>query len=141
MVFPLIRLVSLLNERVHTRCTGSIPIRRPTWNIALNYGSRLHCIRYGFIGKSYMQVLRLRAPRWHVVCILPDSLCNPESGFILPRGIFGHCYLFQVNFWKEPSRVRAPVDVMVPSQRQSLFEALLAERDLGYIVTIRDVQK
>jgi hypothetical protein len=47
----------------------------------------------------------------------------------------------KLNFWKDPSRVGVPVDVMVPSTKHEQFEELLADRNLNYRVTIPDVQK
>lgn len=46
-----------------------------------------------------------------------------------------------LNFWKDPSRVGVPVDIMVPSSKHTQFEELLADRNLNYMITIHDVQK
>jgi len=48
---------------------------------------------------------------------------------------------YHLNFWKEPSRVGSPVDVMIAPKYRLLFEDLLSEKKLDYIITIHDVQK
>jgi len=48
---------------------------------------------------------------------------------------------YNLNFWKEPSKVGVAVDVMVPPKMHAQFEDLLGERKLDFIVTIQDVQK
>jgi len=48
---------------------------------------------------------------------------------------------YHLNFWKEPSRVGVPVDIMIPPKMHVQFEDLLTEHKLDYMVTISDVQK
>uniref|UniRef100_A0A915JBR4 Zinc carboxypeptidase A 1 n=1 Tax=Romanomermis culicivorax TaxID=13658 RepID=A0A915JBR4_ROMCU len=48
---------------------------------------------------------------------------------------------YQLNFWKDPSKVGIPTDIMVPAFMQSKFEKLISDKGLDYTITIQDVKK
>lgn len=48
---------------------------------------------------------------------------------------------FQLNFWKDPSRVGVASDIMVPPEVQQSLENLLSSNNVDFFVTIHDVRK
>lgn len=54
--------------------------------------------------------------------------------------VFIH-YKIKLNFWKDPTQINVPVDVMVPHHVQNKFEQLVQGKGMNFNVTIPDVKK
>jgi hypothetical protein len=74
---------------------------------------------------------------YKVYRIYPNSTLELDACLDLWKNAVKH----HLNFWKDPSKVGVPVDIMVPPSMHEQFQEMLAERNLNYMITIHDVQK